>query len=28
MLNTSKEYTDKADYLQWLKTGVENFKKK
>ncbi|MFA7445444.1 MAG: cytochrome c biogenesis protein CcdA [Flavobacteriaceae bacterium] len=26
MLNTPKEYTDKADYLQWLKTGLENFK--
>ncbi len=28
MLNTSKEYTNKTDYLQWLKTGIENFKKK
>lgn len=27
MLNTPKEYTDKADYTQWLKTGLENFKK-
>lgn len=27
MLNTPKEYTDKADYLQWLKTGLDNFKK-
>jgi len=27
MLNTPKEYTDKADYFNWLKTGLENFKK-
>lgn len=27
MLNTPKEYTDKADYTNWLKTGLENFKK-
>lgn len=27
MLNTPKEYTDKADYLQWLRTGLDNFKK-
>src|SRR5690554_195516 len=27
MLNTPKEYTDKADYTNWLKTGFENFKK-
>lgn len=25
MLNTPKEYTDIADYLNWLKTGVNNF---
>lgn len=24
MLNTPKEYTDKADYLQWLQTGLVN----
>lgn len=27
MLNTPKEYTDKVDYINWLKTGIENFKK-
>ena len=27
MLNTPKEYTDKADYTNWLKTGLENFEK-
>lgn len=26
MLNTPKEYTDKVDYTNWLKTGLENFK--
>jgi len=26
MLNNPKEYTDKTDYLNWLKTGLENFK--
>jgi len=25
MLNSPKEYTDKADYTNWLKTGLENF---
>ena len=24
MLNSPKEYTDKADYLQWLQTGLVN----
>jgi thiol:disulfide interchange protein len=27
MLNTPKEYTNSADYQQWLETGLENFKK-
>lgn len=27
MLNTPKEYTNTADYIQWLKAGVQNFKK-
>ncbi len=27
MLNTPKEYTNTADYIQWLKTGIQNFKK-
>lgn len=27
MLNTPKEYTSKADYLNWLKVGLQNYKK-
>lgn len=27
MLNTPKEYTNTADYQQWLETGLKNFKK-